>query len=294
MTETPELESGIQSLSIESIAVCDRLRAIDHDRLETLVESMQELGLMHPIHVRMDTALVDADGEAGTPVLVAGAHRLLAAKKLGWSHIDCKVLVEDRGLSEMWEIAENLHRVDLTKDQRDEQIRRYATLLEHRELQSRQSVAFESQRDDGRGHRRKGVTATISEETGLSQRTIQRAMERNSKRNTKGIAKAKSKSKIESKAKTQSVLDCAEIHGDAGLQTRCPNVAEEEPISTDPWISEEVLNDTEELRRLFAVVWQAVEVRDRTWLKRWIVERIDKLRVANDDMQSMPTVADAA
>jgi hypothetical protein len=32
----------------------------------------------------------------------------------------------------MWEIAENLHRLDLTKDQRDEHIRRYAELLQQR------------------------------------------------------------------------------------------------------------------------------------------------------------------
>ena len=33
-----------------------------------------------------------------------------------------------------WEIAENLHRVDLTKEQRDAHIRRYAELLEAKEL----------------------------------------------------------------------------------------------------------------------------------------------------------------
>jgi hypothetical protein len=32
----------------------------------------------------------------------------------------------------VWELAENLHRLDLTKDQRDHHIRRYAELLEVR------------------------------------------------------------------------------------------------------------------------------------------------------------------
>ena len=41
----------------------------------------------------------------------------------------------------MWEISENLHRADLTKDERDNHNRRYAELLEKRRLISRQNDA---------------------------------------------------------------------------------------------------------------------------------------------------------
>ena len=61
--------------------------------------------------------------------LVAGLHRLEAARYLGWDTIDAvytKLSAVDR---ELWEISENLHRVDLSKTQRDEHIRRYAELL---------------------------------------------------------------------------------------------------------------------------------------------------------------------
>lgn len=76
------------------------------------------------------------------------------------------------------EISENLHRLDLTKAQRDEHIRRYAELLEaRRELdknQVRQNDAPEI------GYRKpppqeKGVARIIAEETGLSSRTVRRA-----------------------------------------------------------------------------------------------------------------------
>lgn len=78
---------------------------------------------------------------------------------------------------ELWEIAENLHRLDLTKEQRDEHIRRYAELLEARaNVQSRQNVAIESKREDGRGHRPQGVASQVAAETGLSVRTVQRAL----------------------------------------------------------------------------------------------------------------------
>ena len=65
-------------------------------------------------------------------MLVAGRRRLAAAQSLGWSHIDCLEVDDNAVEAEMWEIAENLHRLDLTKEHRDEHIRRYADLLESR------------------------------------------------------------------------------------------------------------------------------------------------------------------
>jgi hypothetical protein len=73
------------------------------------------------------------------------------------------------------ELAENLHRLDLTKDQRDEHIRRYAELLDAR-LQSQQNAPIESKRADGRGHRPAGIPRQIAEETGLSVDTVRRAL----------------------------------------------------------------------------------------------------------------------
>lgn len=98
--------------------------------------------------------------------------------RLGWSHIDCIEVHDDEVQAELWEIAENLHRLDLTKDERDRHIRRYAELLEIRQsdLQSRQSVAIESKREDGRGHRQQGIAAQVAKDTGLSKRTIERAL----------------------------------------------------------------------------------------------------------------------
>jgi hypothetical protein len=75
--------------------------------------------------------------------------------------------------------AENLHRCDLSKEQRDEHIRRYAELLTERaasRVQSGQTVRVESKRADGRGHRPKETAAIIAAETGLSQRTVRRAL----------------------------------------------------------------------------------------------------------------------
>lgn len=157
------------SIYVEDIEVGARHRALRPDAVARLAESMKDIGLRQPISIRViDTAEVD-----GQPVLVAGAHRLAAARELGWSHIDCIEVDGDEVQAELWEIAENLHRLDLTKEQRDEHIRRYAELLE---VQLRQNVAIESKREDGRGHRPEGPASVIARETGLSKRTVERAL----------------------------------------------------------------------------------------------------------------------
>lgn len=160
------------TLRPSDIEIGERHRALSEDAVDRLAASMAEIGLRHPITVRIvDEMVLDGHLTAGVPVLAAGAHRLAAAKKLGWDAIECIEIGGDEIVAELWELAENLHRLDLTKEQRDEHIRRYAELL-----QLRQNVAIESKREDGRGHRPKGVAREIAEETGISVRTVQRAL----------------------------------------------------------------------------------------------------------------------
>ena len=78
---------------------------------------------------------------------------------------------------ELSALAENLHRLDLTKEQRDEQIRRYAELLEAKARQVPQDAApvLSDGRRRGPQHN-KGVPRQIAEETGLSVDTVRRAL----------------------------------------------------------------------------------------------------------------------
>jgi ParB family chromosome partitioning protein len=155
----------------DSVIVGQRHRPMDVSRIEALAESINDLGLQQPISVHMD----DEDRVH----LVAGLHRLEAARKLGWEQIEASFVTLSPIKREMWEIAENLFRVDLSKEQRDHHIRRYAELIEAAEtddVQSRHSVAIESKREDGRGHRPKGTARKVAEETGISVRTVQRVL----------------------------------------------------------------------------------------------------------------------
>lgn len=170
----------MQTISIraDDIEIGERHRALSNDAVERLAASMRDNGLRQPVTVRIvDEMMVDGHLTAGVPVLVAGRHRLAAAIKLGWSHIDCVEMDDDAVKAELWEIAENLHRLDLTKDQRDEHIRRYAELLEARKaVQVPQAAAIESKRADGRGHRPKSIAREIADATGLSDDTVRRAL----------------------------------------------------------------------------------------------------------------------
>lgn len=159
-------------MHIDSIVIGERHRALSEDAVTRLANSMEAIGLRSPITVRVVNDYVSADGEVcdGVPLLVAGRHRLAAAKKLGWSYIDCIDLDDDEVTAELWEISENLHRLDLTKEQRDEHIRRYAELLEKRIV-----VQNETQFERPVG-RPKAVTTQIAEETGLSRATVHRAL----------------------------------------------------------------------------------------------------------------------
>lgn len=77
----------------------------------------------------------------------------------------------------MWEISENLHRLDLTKEQRDEHIRRYAELLEARREADKIIVSQNAEQLPVRPvGRPKSIVTEISETTGLSRDTVSRAL----------------------------------------------------------------------------------------------------------------------
>lgn len=159
---------------LDALKVGERHRALVPEKVEALAESMNELGLQQPVTVFMD--------EGETVHLVAGLHRVEAAKKLGWEQIEASFIKLSPARREMWEIAENLFRVDLSKEQRDEHIRRYAELLEAVETEDSLVVQNEPATEKRKDGRRKGpqhkpgIARRIANETGLSKSTVQRAI----------------------------------------------------------------------------------------------------------------------
>lgn len=76
-------------LQISRVTVADvddsrRLRPVSEAGVESLIASIEELGVMKdPIHVRQI--------KGGGLVLIAGGHRLEAARRIGWAEVEAKV-----------------------------------------------------------------------------------------------------------------------------------------------------------------------------------------------------------
>src|SRR5712691_11176424 len=110
----------IRRIFVEDVDVGNRLRPINERTAVALAESMQRLGQLVPISVyRMDD---------DTLRLVTGLHRLEAAKSLGWKEIKAVLSTGNEIERELQEIAENLHRSELTALERDTHIGRWAEL----------------------------------------------------------------------------------------------------------------------------------------------------------------------
>jgi len=74
----------IDRVKVGEIVTAGRLRPVSEAGVESLLASIAEIGVMKDaIHVRQK--------KAGQLVLVAGGHRLEAARRLGWEEIEAKV-----------------------------------------------------------------------------------------------------------------------------------------------------------------------------------------------------------
>jgi len=95
-------------LSISTIKVENNRRSVENTKLQELAESMEKVGLLHPVTVTSDYTLV------------AGAQRLVAAKLLGWDEIEVKIFDFDTQTAELAMLDENLMRVELHYIERGE------------------------------------------------------------------------------------------------------------------------------------------------------------------------------
>lgn len=149
----------IERVMVDAIEVAPRLRAISEQAVSVMMESMTDLGLQTPITVRWT-----ADSEC---VLVAGATRLEAAKRLGWKHIETTPFEGSEVSARLWEIAENLHRSELTVADRAEHIAEWVRLTEGVLAQVEPKPI---------GGRPEGGARAASRELGMDRNEVQRAV----------------------------------------------------------------------------------------------------------------------
>ena len=157
-----------ESVRVEYIEVQGRWRKdVSEETVARLMESIKTVGgLLHPIAVRyVDGLIIDGEEVIGTPVLVAGRHRLEAIKRLGYERVDC-LIFDDEVKAEKWEISENLDRSDLTALERDQHVARWIELTEGAQegISSQVAMKLKSAKNPkGAGRHSEGINAAARE-----------------------------------------------------------------------------------------------------------------------------------
>ena len=164
---------------VESVIVGPRLRRVDPEAVDTLARSIAEIGLQVPITVRLEE-----QPDRQCLFLVAGAHRLEAVRKLGWEQLPAVFIAADAVDVRRWEIAENLHRAELTVLERAEHVREWVRLTEEKQQgASHQAEPVSAQLGpklsrrgrEGEGRPEGGITAAVRE-LGITRQGGQRSI----------------------------------------------------------------------------------------------------------------------
>ena len=83
-------------VQISEIKINAGRREADPESVQELADSISKVGLLNPITVDQEHTLI------------AGLHRLEAAKSLGWTEIECTVSSLEGLLAELAEVDENV------------------------------------------------------------------------------------------------------------------------------------------------------------------------------------------
>jgi ParB-like chromosome segregation protein Spo0J len=95
----------LERIAVEDVEVIGKHREVDPEKVKSLAASMAKFRLRTPITVRRIKKGLGTTAFA----LVAGSHRLAAAKTLGWKHIDVFVVEGTKTDARIWQLMENLY-----------------------------------------------------------------------------------------------------------------------------------------------------------------------------------------
>lgn len=168
-------------IPIFQINVNEGRREADQDAVQKLADSISKVGLINPITVDQEYTLI------------AGLHRLEAAKRLGWTEIKCTVSNLSGLLAELAEIDENLVRRDFDCVDEGEQLARRKEIYEmlHPETRRGKRNGQTSKTDTGSVLETKSFAQDTAEKIGVTPRTVERKVQiaKNLTPEAKGIVK---------------------------------------------------------------------------------------------------------
>jgi ParB-like chromosome segregation protein Spo0J len=159
---------------IDDITVPERHRDLDPEKVAELAASMRQIGQLSAIIVfRAEDSII----------LVAGRHRLEAARQLGWDRIDASYVEGDELQRELIEIDENLCRSELRPADQAIAIGRRKAIYEamHPETKPTSEGGAGRNKETRRQNGEESAdrfTKDTADKTGMSERTAQRNTER--------------------------------------------------------------------------------------------------------------------
>lgn len=184
-------------VSIDEIRIKEGRRSLDTDHVRELADSIHELGLLNPITIDSENTLI------------AGLHRLEAARRLGWKEVECSVSSLDGLQAELAEIDENFVRSGLSAVEYGEMLLRRKEIYEMLHPETKATYdggAFRgNQHTNGVGdkmsHTSKSFVQDTADKLGVVPRTVERQIQtaRNLTPEAKKIIK-ESETKLSKKA----------------------------------------------------------------------------------------------
>ncbi len=112
-------------IRVDAIKVDQRQRSLRREKVAQLAESIDVVGLLHPIAVTPENRLI------------SGLHRLEAHRLLGLHEVECRVLNIEEAKQELVEIDENVARAELNDIELGEHILRREAILADMGLQAK-------------------------------------------------------------------------------------------------------------------------------------------------------------
>lgn len=156
-----------EMIPLADIDADDRLREIDHEAALFISASMAERGLRQPIEVR----------KVGKRYkLIAGGHRLEAAKILEWVDIPAIVLKANELEAKLLEIDENLFRRELSPLDRATFLATRKEVYEALHPETKHGGDRKSDQSDKLGDLIASFTEETAERLNLSRRTVERSV----------------------------------------------------------------------------------------------------------------------
>ncbi len=160
-------------VKISNIKINPGRRETEPKAIEELTRSIAAVGLMNPITLDQNNTLI------------AGLHRLEAAKLMGWTEIECNIIGMSGLQAELAEIDENIVRTKLTKQELGDQLLRRKDLYEMLYPETKAGAAQAAGMNRAIGNNvaaklaptTKSFVEDTSEKTGMSKRTISRLLQ---------------------------------------------------------------------------------------------------------------------